>query len=219
LKNQTSKIEHQNGKLKSSKFWILILGLSLLAGCGDMKDNTRYKPYEESSMFKDGQLARPAIENTVPRGFLNEDEHLYAGKIDGKPADSFPFPITKEVLLRGKQRYTIYCSVCHDQLGTGHGVVVRRGFKTPPSFHIDRLRNSPDGYFFDVITKGYGNMPDYAAQIMPEDRWAIVAYLRALQLSQHASASDLSEAEQQNLEHLMKAPQTLPSEHVKPAKH
>ena len=104
---------------------------------------------------------------------------------------TFPFPITREVLDRGQDRYNVFCTPCHDRVGTGQGMVVRRGYRRPPSFHMDRLRQAPAGYFFDVITNGFGAMPDYAAQILPEDRWAVVAYLRALQLSQYVPVSEI----------------------------
>jgi mono/diheme cytochrome c family protein len=117
---------------------------------------------------------------------------LYTGKgPDGQFSNDFPFQVTKEVLERGQQRFNIYCSPCHDRLGTGDGKIVRRGYRHPPSYHIDRLRKAPNGYFFDVITNGFGAMPDYAAQVQPNDRWAIVAYIRALQLSENAPVSDV----------------------------
>src|SRR4029079_9617096 len=111
---------------------------------------------------------------------------------DGKPVADFPLPVTREVLLRGEQRYDIFCSPCHDRAGTGRGMVVRRGYKQPPSYHIDRLRTAPVGYLYNVITEGCGVSPSYASQIPPEDRWAIVAYVRALQLSQNARLADLT---------------------------
>jgi mono/diheme cytochrome c family protein len=136
----------------------------------------------------------------VARGFLRDDEPLYRGLVNGKPADIFPFPIDKPVLLRGQERYNIFCSPCHDAIGTGQGMIVRRGYRPPPSFHIDRLRQAEAGRFFEHITKGVGAMPDYAQQISPEDRWAIVAYIRALQLSQNARLNDLPEAQRRALE-------------------
>ncbi len=123
----------------------------------------------------------------LPRGQLREDTHLYEGKVGGKPAETFPFPIDLKTLQRGQQRYNIYCTPCHDRVGNGDGMVVRRGFRRPPSYHIERLRQAPPGYLYDVITNGFGAMQDYAAQIPVRDRWAIVAYVRALQLSQNAS--------------------------------
>jgi len=157
-----------------------------------MQDQPKYIPLRPSDFFADGRSERPLIDGTVARGHLNDDTAFYTGLgPDGKPIDAFPFPVTKEVILRGQQRFNVYCSPCHDRLGNGDGTIVRRGFRKPPSYHIDRLRKVPNGYIFDVITKGFGAMPDYAAQIPPADRWAIVSYVRALQLSQSASINDV----------------------------
>jgi mono/diheme cytochrome c family protein len=130
---------------------------------------------------------------------LRNDELLYTGKIDGKIADQFPFVITKKDLERGQDRFNIYCTPCHDYTGGGRGMIVQRGFPPPPSYHIDRLREAPAGHFFDVMTNGLGAMYSYAARISPEDRWRIAAYIRALQLSQHASPAQLSEEERRKL--------------------
>jgi len=164
-----------------------------LSGCRqDMHDQPKYIPLRPSSFFADGRSERPLIEGTVARGHLHEDTALYQGKgPDGKPVADFPFPVTKEVIQRGQQRYNIYCTPCHDRIGNGDGMIVRRGYRKPPSYHIDRLRQVPNGYIYDVITNGFGAMPDYAAQIEAHDRWAIVAYVRALQLSQNASINDV----------------------------
>jgi mono/diheme cytochrome c family protein len=165
-----------------------------------MHNQPRYKPLSQSDFFGDDRSARPLVEDTVPRGELRDNEHLYTGKINGETATTFPFEITKEVLDRGEQRFNIYCTPCHDHTGSGMGMVVRRGFKRPPSFHIDRLRQAPPGYFFDVITNGFGAMQGYAEQVPVKDRWAIIAYIRALQLSQHATMQDVPEAERKKLE-------------------
>lgn len=158
----------------------------------DMHDQPKYIPLRPSEFFADGRSSRPLIEGTVARGHLNDDIALYTGKgPDGKQLDTFPFTVTKEVIQQGEVRYNIYCSPCHDRLGNGDGMIVRRGYRKPPSYHIDRLRGVPNGYIFDVITNGFGAMPDYAAQIQPNDRWAVVAYVRALQLSQNASVNDV----------------------------
>jgi mono/diheme cytochrome c family protein len=158
----------------------------------DMHDQPKYIPLRPSSFFADGRSGRQLIDGTVPRGHLKEDTAFHAGVgANGKPVDNFPFPVTKEVLERGQQRYDVYCSPCHDRLGDGNGMIVRRGYKHPPSYHIDRLRTVSNGYMFDVITNGFGAMPDYQAQIDPRDRWAIVAYVRALQLSRNASINDV----------------------------
>jgi mono/diheme cytochrome c family protein len=164
----------------------------LLAGCRqDMHDAPRYDPLEASTFFDDGRGSRTPVANTVARGMLREDEHLYEGKINGQLADTFPMPVTAEMMARGRERYNVFCSPCHGRTGQGNGMVVQRGFRAPPSFHDDRLRNAPVGYFFDVETRGFGAMPDYASQIPVADRWAIDAYIRALQLSQHATIDDV----------------------------
>ena len=166
-----------------------------------MQDQPKYIPLRPSDFFADGRSERPLIEGTVARGHLNDDTAFYTGKgPDGKPLDTFPFTVTKEVILRGQDRFNVYCSPCHDRLGTGDGMVVRRGYRKPPSYHIDRLRQVPNGYIFDVITNGFGAMPDYSAQIQPADRWAIVAYVRALQLSQNASIGDATAEARRQLE-------------------
>jgi hypothetical protein len=171
-----------------------------LAACRqDMHDQPRYEPFEKSTFFADGRSERPLVPGTVARGHLDDDAHLDLGKVDGKPATTFPFAITKTVLERGHQRYDIYCSPCHDQIGNGRGMIVQRGLKAPPSLHIDRLRTAPPGYFFDVITNGFGAMFDYRDRIDVQDRWAIIAYVRALQLSQNAKLDDVPAAERAQL--------------------
>ena len=156
-----------------------------------MHDQPKYQPLERSSFFDDGRASRPLLAGTIAQGQLREDAHLYTGKSGKDPVTTFPFPITEQVLRRGQQRFNIYCSPCHDRLGTGLGMVVRRGLRQPPSYHIDRLREAPVGYFFDVISNGFGAMPDYATEIEPVDRWAIVAYIRVLQRSQKATLADV----------------------------
>ena len=169
-----------------------LVGFLLLAGCRqDMHDQPRFKPLAKSDFYADLRSARTPVEGTVARGQLHEDSYLYTGKIGNNPGDYMPFPVTEEVLLRGRERFDIYCSPCHSRLGDGRGMIVKRGFRAPPSYHTDRLRNAPLGYFFDVMTEGFGAMPEYASQIPARDRWAIVAYIRALQLSQHATSSDV----------------------------
>jgi mono/diheme cytochrome c family protein len=153
----------------------------------------KYKPLEESSFFGDRRSARPVVAGAVARGHARTSEHLYTGKVNGQPAAAFPFPITRPDLERGRERYNIYCSPCHGRVGDGQGMIVQRGFSPPPSYHIDRLRKAPPGHFFDVITAGYGRMYSYASRISPEDRWRIVAYIRALQLSQWAALEDAPE--------------------------
>lgn len=179
----------------------MLLAIVLLVGCRqDMHDQPKVRPYRESQFFEDGLSARPVIAGTVARGDLREDDHLWLGKVDGKPAVEFPFAVDAALLGRGRERYDIYCTPCHDGVGSGQGVVVRRGFRRPPSIHDERLRGAAVGYLYDVVSNGFGVMPPYAAQIPVRDRWAIVAYLRALQLSQHASLADVPEAERAKLE-------------------
>jgi mono/diheme cytochrome c family protein len=156
-----------------------------------MHDSPRYRPYRASAVFADGSSARNPVEGTVPRGFLRADAFLYEGKVNGQPATAFPFAITAADLDRGQDRFNIYCSPCHGRTGEGNGMVVQRGFKQAASYHNDRLRTAPVGYFFDVITNGFGAMPDYKMQLLPEDRWRVIAYVRALQLSHNAQAADV----------------------------
>jgi hypothetical protein len=156
-----------------------------------MHDAPRYEPLEASTFFADGRSSRTLVANTVARGQLKEDRHLYEGIVDGKPAETFPMPVTAEVMARGHERFNVFCSPCHGRTGEGDGMIVQRGFRKPPSFHEDRLRNAPVGYFFDVMTHGFGAMQDYSAQVPVADRWAIAAYVRALQFSQRATVDDV----------------------------
>jgi Cytochrome C oxidase, cbb3-type, subunit III len=172
----------------------------LVAGCRlDMHVQPKYLPDDPSKFFDDGRSERQPVPGTIARGQLHLDELLYTGKVNGVDAKEFPFPITREDLDRGRERFNIYCTPCHDYTGGGHGMIVQRGFPPPPSFHIDRLRASPSGHFFDVMTNGFGAMYSYAARVEPEDRWRIAAYIRALQLSQHATIEDVPESERQKL--------------------
>jgi mono/diheme cytochrome c family protein len=176
----------------------LLSCLALLgAGCRqDMHDQPKAKPQSKSNFFADGRTGRLPVEGTVARGDLREDDHLYRGKVNGVFATTFPFRIDAAIMERGRERYTIYCTPCHGQTGLGNGMVVQRGFRTrAASHHIERLRLAPVGYWFDVITNGFGVMFGYAAQIPVKDRWAIIAYVRALQLSRNASIEDIPEAE------------------------
>ena len=184
----------------TARFWqhkapvCLLAGFALLlmAGCrADMQNQPYQRPLVESDFYADHRAARPIVEGTVARGHLDADTYFYTGRIGSNDGDYLPFPVTAEVLARGQQRFNIYCSPCHSELGDGNGMIVQRGFKHPPSYHIDRLRKAPIGYFFDVMSNGFGAMPDYAEQIQPADRWAIAAYIRVLQLSQHATEADV----------------------------
>ena len=171
---------------------LVAVGCFAIAACRqDMHDTPRYEPLEASSFFTDGRGSRTPVANTVARGTLREDELLYEGKINGQLADAFPMPVTAAVMARGQERFNVFCSPCHGRTGQGNGMVVQRGFRAPPSYHEDRLRNAPVGYFFDVMTHGFGAMLDYSAQVPVADRWAIAAYIRALQYSQNATVDDV----------------------------
>jgi len=170
------------------------------AGCHrDMRDQPRYEALEASSFFSNGMASRPLVEGTIARGHLNEDEVFYTGKEGDQLVLEVPLEINRELLERGEQRFNIYCSVCHDRTGTGDGMIVQRGFRRPPSLHEPRLRSVADGYIFDVIGRGFGVMPSYGSQIPTRDRWAIVGYIRALQLSQDAPESALTPEERAKL--------------------
>jgi mono/diheme cytochrome c family protein len=170
-----------------------LLGLFLLASCReDMQNQPKFIPLRENTFYRDDRSARPLIEGTVARGQLEDDPLLYTGKVNGEEADQFPFPITEKDLARGRERFNIYCSPCHSQLGDGNGMIVQRGFKKPPSYFDPRLMKAPVGHFFNVMTYGRGAMADYSAQVPVADRWRIAAYIRALQLSQTASSADLA---------------------------
>jgi mono/diheme cytochrome c family protein len=166
--------------------------LLVVIGCRQqMADQPSYRPLQKSSFFGDERSARPLIPGTVAQGQLKADEPFSTGKSGGELITALPVPLTKELLVRGRERFNIFCSPCHDRTGGGNGMIAQRGYRHPPSYHIDRLRQAPIGHFFDVITNGFGAMSDYAAQIPPADRWAIAAYIRALQLSQNATLADV----------------------------
>ena len=177
--------------MRRDRIALLFAVVAAVACRQDMHDQPKVRPYRESNFFADGLSARPEIPGTVARGELRDDDALYLGKVGNQPIERFPIAIDRATLERGRDRYDIYCAPCHDRVGNGQGQVVRRGYRRPPSFHAERLRTAPVGYFYDVITNGFGVMPAYATQVAVRDRWAIVAYLRALQLSQHASIADV----------------------------
>jgi mono/diheme cytochrome c family protein len=189
-------------KLRRAGLVCAIFCLALVVtGCTmTMRDQPRVDPYEPASFFSDNGSALLPVEDTVPYGEARIDDALYTGQVDGQYVDEFPFEITKEDLERGQERYNIYCAPCHGYTGEGDGMIVQRGFKQPPSFNQDRLRDAQPGYFFYAITNGFGTMPSYANRIPVHDRWLIVAYIRALQLSQHAPVTELPEADQAKLE-------------------
>ncbi|MGB6198993.1 MAG: cytochrome c [Candidatus Acidiferrales bacterium] len=178
--------------------WLLgaVSAFGALCGCQQqMAIQPVYKPLAASDYFADGQSARQPVDGTLAQGRAELD-YLYVAKDD----TAFPLPLTAELVARGQQRYNIYCMPCHGQLGDGNGFIVTRGFRRPPTFHSDRLRAAPVGHFFDVITNGFGAMYDLSAQIPPRDRWAIIAYVRALQLSQNAPAARLTPDERATLD-------------------
>lgn len=173
----------------------------LLPGCRrDMQDQPRYEPFERSTFFDDKRAARPPVPGSVARGQLDEDDGIFRGRQADGPLVDLPLVLDANLLRRGRERYDIYCSPCHDRVGTGQGMIVQRGFKRPPSFHDERLRSAPVGHFFQVMTGGFGVMSGYAAQIPARDRWAIIGYIRALQLSQHATLDDVPAQERARLE-------------------
>ena len=197
--------------------------LLVLVGCSqDMASQPAYRPLRGAKIFGDGRSARPQVEGTIARGQLRDDPHRFEGKRPGLSApqaaglvaalstgpslpffldldplaDRFPMPLTSALLARGEERFNIFCAMCHDRTGGGDGIVVKRGYAKPPTYHSDRLRKARVGYLFEVITHGFGAMPEYASQIPTDDRWAIIAYVRALQLSQNASLADVPEAKE-----------------------
>lgn len=173
----------------SASLLILVASTLALAGCrNDMHNQPRYKPLAHTTFFDDGRSERPTIEDTVARGQLRVDQARYTGKQNGKDIEYFPIQITKADIERGHDRFNIYCTPCHGRLGDGHGMIVSRGLRQPPSYHDERLRNAPVGHFFDVMTNGYGAMYSYASRVPVDDRWRIAAYIRALQFSQNAPA-------------------------------
>ena len=188
--------------MKSNRRVLLASAFCLVAAAGcrqDMHNSPKAIPLRESVLFKNGSSARTLVEGTVARGTLQDDVSFFTGKNGAAEVDALPFALTAEVLDRGEQRFGIYCTPCHGVTGQADGMIVRRGYRQPPSFHIDRLRQAPLGHFYDVMSNGFGAMPDYKAQISPRDRWAIAAYVRALQLSQHAVAAELSAEDRQKL--------------------
>jgi hypothetical protein len=193
---------------KTNYYWVfLTMVLFLLTGCDlvplHMRDQPRYDTYERSTLFENGTSARSIPANTVPRGKWAEiklNEALYTGQVEGEYVEEFPIPVDREMILHGQEQYNIFCSPCHSRVGDGQGMIVQRGFPQPPSFHIERLQEAPVGYYYEVITEGFGVMYSYADRVQPEDRWAIVAYIRALQYSQNISLESLPEGERQEIE-------------------
>ena len=174
------------------KLMMLTVAVFALAGCRQqMADQPHQRPLEPSNFFDDGMASRPVVPGTVARAGRDQNDPRLTGKADGKLVDTFPLEVTMEVLARGQERYEIFCSPCHDRLGTGQGMIVRRGFTPARSFHDPRLRDAPAGHFFEVITQGFGPMPSYANQLSEHDRWAVIAYIRALQFSRNVRLDQL----------------------------
>ena len=185
----------ENGMLKFNKFaaFCAMAATLVLAGCRqDMHDQPKFFPQRGTDFYADGRSVRPQVANTVARNQLHEDGYFYTGMVAGKEGDALPFPVTMQVLERGQERYNVYCTPCHSRVGNGAGMIVQRGYSPAGDLTGDRLSAAPLGHYFHVMTNGYGSMPDYSAQVTPEDRWAIAAFLRALQLSQNAKRSDVS---------------------------
>jgi len=199
----TTSLEHRGG----GKTAALAAALVLLAGCrSEMYEQPRYEPLEPSSFFEDGNSSRPMVAGTVPRGDARgappkgvSEDVFYTGWDNGKLAEAVPFPVDRAVLERGQERYRIFCVPCHAESGDGRGTIVRRGFNPPPPYYSEELRKQPIGHFFDVMTRGYGTMYSYASRVPPRDRWAIAAYIRVLQLSQHAEVASLPEEDRRQL--------------------
>ena len=216
---QNSKFKMQNWRsaarfacpMRILHFAFCILNLFFLLTLGacrnDMHDQPRMKPLRRSDFFADAREGRPLLPGTVARGELNEDAYYLTGyQAPGQYGNRLPFPLTAQVLARGQERFNIYCSPCHSRVGDGNGMIVQRGYRKPPSFHTDALRNAPLGHFYDVMTNGFGAMPDYAQQVPPSDRWAIAAYIRALQLAQSATLADVPQNMRANIAN---APSTI----------
>ena len=200
---------------------LLFMGLAALsclaAGCRqDMQNQPKFIPQRSTTFFADGRSVRPQAAHTVARGQLDEDGFFYTGLIDGKEADMLPFPVSMQVLARGQERFNIYCTPCHSRVGNGAGMIVQRGYKPAGNFHSSRILAEPLGHYFYVMTNGYGAMPDYSSQLTPADRWAVAAYIRALQISQSASESDVPSGVQvQNLKDIAER-QGLPESFAQP---
>jgi cytochrome c553 len=200
----TSTARSQTLRSRSFARGLRLVSMSLVAmvlfGCRlDMHLQPKYLPYAKTDFFNDGRSERQPVPGTVARGQLRLDELFYSGQENGVVVDKFPFPITRADLERGRERYNVYCTPCHDYTGSGRGMIVQRGFPQPPSYHIQRLRDAPAGHFYEVITNGFGAMYSYAARVEPADRWRIAAYIRVLQLSENAKIEDVPDSDRQNL--------------------
>ena len=193
LRTEGKMVSSSNGVASKVAASFSLVALVLLAGCRqDMHNQPKFYPQRGTTFFADGRSVRPQVENTVARGQNTHDAYFYTGMQDGQEGNLMPFPVTIDVLARGQERYNIYCSPCHSRVGNGVGIIVQRGYAKAGNLHDARLRAAPLGHFFSVISNGYGAMPDYSSQVTTEDRWAIIAYIRALQLSQNAQQSDVA---------------------------
>jgi mono/diheme cytochrome c family protein len=191
-------VDYGRGLCRAAVVGLMVAGLG--ACRQDMHQAPRYDPLEASAVFPGGAASQPLVEGTVARGMENADELLMTGKVGGVESDVFPFPITRADLDVGQQRFNTYCSPCHGLDAAGDGMVVQRGYRQPPSFHIDRLRQAPAGQFYDRIANGFGVMPNYRAQVSVEDRWRIAAYVRVLQASHQGTRSDVPAADMERLD-------------------
>ena len=196
--NSERRAQRAEGRSSAFRRWFVFCALPsalcalLLVGCRQkMANQARYDPLEPSDFFADGMAARPRVEGTVARGEMTANPFFDTGKVNGQVADGFPMPVTIELVNRGQDRFNIYCAQCHGRVGDGNGMIPSRGYRRPPSFHTETLRAAASGHLYDVMTNGFGAMPPYAKMIPPQDRWAIVAYIRALQLSQNATVADV----------------------------
>jgi len=199
-RNQKAETRRGASKLRMLGFFLLVSGFCLLVSCRQkMSNQPKYDPLEPSDFFADGMSARPRIPGTVARGELPLEGFLVTGKINNADGDGFPFAVTTQVMNRGQERFNIYCSPCHGRRGDGNGMIPSRGLRHPPSFHTEALRMAKTGHFFDVMTNGFGAMPPYNVQVPVNDRWAIIAYIRALQLSQNGTINDLPPAQRAQL--------------------
>jgi hypothetical protein len=191
-RRKTMPAEMLDRALRVGTAAVLSAAALFMAGCRqDMHDQPKFVPQRGTTFYADGRSVRPQVADTVARSQGDEDSYFYTGMVGGKEGDGLPIPLTPATMARGQERFNIYCTPCHSRVGNGDGMIVQRGYRPAGNFHTDRLRNAPLGHFFAVITNGYGAMPDYAAQVTPEDRWAIAAYIRALQLSQDAKPGDV----------------------------
>ena len=203
----------------AARLFVAVLSGLALAGCQQqMGIQPYYEPLEENPIFADKRASRPLEPGTVARGDLREDDALYTGKVDGKLVEEFPMTITEEILARGENRFNIYCAPCHSKLGDGNGMIVQRGVSRPPSYADDRLVTAPIGHIYDVITNGYGRMYSYSQQLPVRDRWAIVAYVKTLQVAIKGSINDVPEPFKSQLLAMPKTQtQTMNSQTTEPA--